>query len=177
MKDGDNKEYRDLLFGIRRSIRYHAKRQAFYEGWERWTTFLTLLLGSGTVALAVQKSSIGAAVVGFAVSVISGAKLVWAFGIKAGKHSQFVRDFTRLEKELRGDTSKETVLKVTHERLTIEADEPPQRQALSVLCHNELAQAMGSSREEMYKVNPFRRLTANYYNWQGKQWEQISDPG
>ena len=102
-------EYDDLLFGVRRSIRYHSRRQAFFEGVNRWTNFLLLLFGSGTVALAVQDRPSWILGLGLGVALVSSLKLVFAFAVKATQHARFVRDFTLLEKRLRADASEETV--------------------------------------------------------------------
>ena len=84
---------------------------------------------------------------GLGVALVSSLKLVFAFAVKATQHSQFVRDFTLLEKRLRTDASEETVMAVTQERLDLEALEPPVMQVLDVLCHNDLLRAMGYADE------------------------------
>lgn len=154
-----------LLFGVRRSIRYHSKRQAFYESVGRWASFALLMLGSGSVAVAIHGSWIGTILVGSAVAVIAGLQLVFAFSSKASRHAQFVREFTRVEQKLCADDSDETVRAATQERLAIEAGEPPVMRILDVICHNELIQAMGLYGEgERVRLNWFQHLTANLFN-------------
>ena len=170
MNDKDQ-SYADLLFGVRRSVRYNSRRQAFFYAWDRTTSFLLLLLGSGEVWLVLKDFEFPAVTVGLAISAISGAKLVFAFGRKAGVHSQFVKDFTRLEKELRATSSQTTVKRVTVERLDLEATEPPVKHALNVICHNELAQATGL--RERYKVTRLQKFTANYFCWAGQKWDHV----
>lgn len=159
-------EYDVLLFGVRRSIRYHSRRQAFFEGVNRWTNFLLLLFGSGTVALAVQDRPSWILGLGLGVALVSSLKLVFAFAVKATQHAQFVRDFTLLEKRLRADDSEETVMAVTQERLDLEALEPPVMQVLDVLCHNDLLRAMGYADEkEQVAVTWWQRRTAHFFNF------------
>ena len=159
-------KYDALLFGVRRSIRYHSRRQGFFEGVNRWTNFLLLLLGSGTVALAIRNHPSWILGLGLAVTFVSSLKLVFAFAFKANQHAQFVRDFTRLEKRLCADASEETVNAVTQERLDIEAVEPPVKKVLDVLCHNELLLAMGYSDEkEQVAVTWWQRQTAHFFNF------------
>lgn len=154
-----------LLFGVRRSIRYHSKRQAFYESVGRWASFALLMLGSGSVAVAIHGSWIGTILVGSAVAVIAGLQLVFAFSSKASRHAQFVREFTRVEQKFCADDSDETVRAATQERLAIEAGEPPVMRILDVICHNELIQAMGLYGEgERVRLNWFQHLTANLFN-------------
>jgi len=160
-----SQNYDDLLFGVRRSIRYHSRRQAFFESVNLWTNFLLVLLGSGTVALATEDRYAVILGLGMSITLISSLKLVFAFGVKATRHAQFVRDFTLLERELCGDTSEIAVKTIIQKRLDLEAVEPPVMQLLDVLCHNELLRAMGSADEkEQVAVTRWQRWTAQLFN-------------
>ena len=160
-----NKNFQELLFDVRRSIRYHSRRQAFFETVDRWFTFALLLLGSGAALSILQDHK----AVGLAVACISGLKLVFAFGAKAGRHAQFVKDFTRLEKRLSPGISDDEIAAVHRERLDIEAAEPPVKRVLDVICHNELLVAMGYEGETLQRervpLTWFQRRTANFFNW------------
>ena len=163
-----NESFQDLLFDVRRSIRYHSRRQAFYEGLDRWFDFSLLLLGLGLAASAFQSSNWVSAA-GFAVIVVAGLKLVFAFGSKANRHAQFVKDFTRLEKRLSPGISDDEIDAVHRERLDIEVTEPPVMRVLDVICHNELLVAMGYEGETLQRervpLTWFQRRTANFFNW------------
>ena len=161
-----SEDYSTLLFGIRRSIRYHSRRQAFYESTDRWTSFVLLILGSGSVALTLQGHSSLLLAAGTLVALISGLKLVFAVGQKASRHALLVRDFTRIERKLVADTSAEAVKSAGLERLEIEATEPPVLRVLDVICHNELLRAMGyDDPRERVKVSGFQRIAANFFDW------------
>lgn len=161
-----SKEHHALLFGVRRSIRYHSRRQAFYESLDQWTTFILLLLGTGMIATALNDLYAWMFLVGFLVSAIAGLKLAFACGTKAGLHAQLVKDFTLLEKRLRADSSEETVAAITQERLDLEAAEPPVMHVLNVICHNELLRAMGiTDNSERVPVTWLQRLTANFFDY------------
>ena len=174
-----NQNFHELLFDVCRSMRYHSRRQAFFENCDRWSDFLILLLGAGTAAAALvqQNNQILILFVGPVVAFISGLKRAFDFGVKAGRHAQFVKDFTRLEKRLRADDSDETVAAVTQEQLEIEAGEPPVKRALDVLCHNALLAATGydDKTRQQYgiKVGWFRRLTANLFSWANTDWQKV----
>lgn len=156
----------ELLFGVRRSIRYHSRRQGFYESVDRWTSFALLLLGSGSVALVLKDHDTGALLVGFAVAVLSGLKLVFGLGLKAAQHAQFVRDFTTIETKLVADSSEETILEAHSARLNVEAAEPPILRVLDALCHNELLRAMGiNDPKERVRLSRFQQITANFISW------------
>ena len=161
-----SKGHFDLLFGVRRSIRYHSKRQAFYERVDRLSDFALLLLGSGTVVLVLQEREEWATAAGFWVVVFSGLRLVYSYGVKAGLHARFVRDFTQLEKRLCANTSDKTVAAVTQERLELEATEPPVMRALDTICHNDLLVAMGlDSEDQRVHLSWFKRHTANLFSY------------
>ena len=155
-----------LLFGVRRSVRYHSRRQAFFEGVDRWTSFALLLLGAGSVALVLRGIDGVAVLAGCSVAVLSGLKLVFAFGLRAGQHAQFVRDFVSIEKKLVADPSPETVQEAQSNRLDVEATEPPVMRVLDALCHNELLRAMGiTDPDEQVPISRLQRLTANLVSW------------
>ena len=161
----ESNAYHHLLFGVRRSIRYHSRRRAFYEIVDRWTNFLLLLLGSGTVMLALFDSQDGMLAVGLGVTIVSSLRLVFAFGLKGNRHAQFVKDFTLLEKRLH-DTSEEAVIAITQERLDLETLEPPVLRVLDVLCHNELLRAMGNDDpNEQVPVSWFQRQMAQFFDY------------
>ena len=173
-----SKDHFALLFGVRRSIRYHSKRQAFYERADRLSDFLLLLLGSGTVVLALQEYPRLTVAAGFCVAFISGLRHVYSYGIKAGLHARFVRDFTQLDKRLYADDSDETVAAVKQERLELEATEPPVMRALDTICHNELLVAMGlDSRDQRVSVTRFERLTANLFSYGHRRWAKGEGQG
>lgn len=164
--NGMLEEQHRLLFGVRRSIRYHVRRQAFCESLDRWITFALLLLGSGAMALALREQQAWVLGANFVVAFLAGLKLVFGLGMKAGIHARFVSDFTRLEKRLRASASAEEVAAVTWERLELEASEPPAMRVLDVICHNELLTAEGySDPAERVKLTWWQRHTANLFNW------------
>ncbi len=173
-----SKEHFDLLFDVRRSIRYHSKRQAFYERVDRLSDFFLLILGSGTVALVLQDCQEWATAAGFLVAVFSSMRLVYSYGVMAGRHARFVRDFTQLEKRLCADDSDATVAAVTQERLELEATEPPVMRALDTICHNELLVAMGlDSHDQRVSVTRFERLTANFFSYGHRRWAKGEGQG
>lgn len=164
-------EHFALLFCVRRSIRYHSKRQAFYEWLDRLSDFTLLLLGSGTVVLVLQEFPKLAVAAGFCVAFISSMRHVYSYGAKAGLHARFVRDFTHLEKRLRTDDSAETITAVEQERLEIETAEPPVMLALDSICHNELLVAMDlDSEDQRVPITWFERLTANLRSYGHRRW-------
>ena len=66
----------------------------------------------------------------------------------------------------------ESVMQELHaRRLAIEADEPPTKFALNVLCHNELVRALGL--DNYYRVPWWQRLFAQVFSFHNATFELI----
>jgi len=138
--------WHSLLFDVRRSVRYHTRRRAFFDRYDQFTNMVGLVFGStavyGVMAAepGLSKVAIGAAAI---VTVMSSINLVVGSSQRAREHADFARQFIGLEKMLSVQPNEDVLAQVTHARLTIEAEEPPVMQVLDCICHNELCQAMG----------------------------------
>ena len=165
-----DEEYRMLLFGVRRSVRYHLRRRRFYERFR--DAALLVAAASGSAAVAAFGSELTARLadsvevaVPAAVAVMALAYLVVRSLRKARLHTDLGRRFIALERRLvaAGSSPSEAALvEATQERLTIESDEPPVLRVLDTLCHNELLRAMGYPRSEFVPVTAPQRLVANW---------------
>jgi hypothetical protein len=157
----DVAERGELLFNVRRSVRYHDRRTAFFEFLHRLTNFLTILLAGAVLSeiLGSPSRPILQALAGL-VALLSAADLVIGFARGADMHRSLKRRFIQLENSLHTD---ETTRKLQQERLSIEAEEPPIYRVLDVLCHNELCTATG--KDGKYKVPRLKRWTANLLHW------------
>ena len=161
-----------LLFEIRLSVRYHVKRQRFYESWERWSNFGLLVLGSATVGTAFHKIQGLEVVVGLLVTLLSALKITGKFAVKTALHSQFVKDFTELEKQLVANRDEETVQRVHKSRLTLEATEPAVMINLSIICYNEEVWAQGYNKKNLKPLNKVQRFLASWKDW--RPYQQMS---
>src|SRR5687767_3177724 len=92
--------WNDLLFGVRRSIRYHTRRRMFFERWARYSQFAGVLFGSATVATVL--GDIGPdwlpAATAAIVALVSAADLVLGFSTKARDYHDLARRFADIEK-------------------------------------------------------------------------------
>lgn len=154
----------NLLWGIRRSIRYHDRRKSFFEWCHTMTTLLAILLGSATffslMREFVELQMASAAL----VTVTAALDLVLGFSRKAWLHDDLKRRFLALEiRTLR----EEDTASLEEERLRIEADEPAIMEALDILCHNDLLKSGGYEKSDgNYLQLPWwQSLTANFINW------------
>lgn len=160
-----DREY-ELLFAVRRSIRYHVRRVQFFERWNRVIKYLTVLSGTATFATVLGELgrdwSMGTAL---AVAAFATLELVVSTSEKARDHQQFASRFIELERAMvsRGDLLTEKRLaEFVDRRLSIEAEEPPTLRILDVICHNDLVRAMGLPKEETVSLRWYQRWLANF---------------
>lgn len=146
----DEKTY-DLLFGIRRSVRYHNHRRRFYEIWNSITVAAAMVGGSSAVAAFLVDVAEGWS--WLPVGLAAAVALLGAVDLAVGTlrcaylHGDLARRFISLEqrfahgRSLEDDEHEE----LTRARLGIEADEPPPLRLLDVMCHFELRRSLGDT--------------------------------
>jgi len=159
-------EIHNLLFGLRRSIRYHNRRRSFFDGFQRFTNAVSITLGSAILFIILSDVGTYFAVTSAAiVTIFSAINLVASPSQKARLHEDLGRRFMMLERELinreREDFTHEDLRRFTVQRLEIEQEEPPTLYVLDAICHNELLRAMGYGKEYFVQVNWYQRLLAN----------------
>jgi len=156
-----------LLFGVRRSIRYHNRRRMFFDRFNLITKALSVVFGSATIYTVLSqtspKATIGAAAI---VTLFSALDLVVGTVRMARLHDDLARRFIALEKEIVQTIhpTEENLARFTAQRLDIEADEPPVYRVLDALCHNELARAEGHPQEEFAKIRLYQRWFAQFFD-------------
>ena len=170
--DTQEKEGWDLLFDVRRSVRYHVRRQRHYEFLHRIVLFASLILSSFTVAAIAE--AIGTSwpiwlklLPAAMVSVLAGIDLVVGSTEKSWRHSNLARQFIKLERRLDSSSpnlTEKLIRDVRDKRLKIESTEPPALRVLDTLCRNELMRAMGYEKDKMIKVSTMQRLCAPFFD-------------
>ena len=174
-KQPSGQEQHELLFGVRRSVRYHAHRRRFFEQLDKFIKAFTAIGGLGVFVTVLQKfgtgENWGLLIFGLVAGVLSIVDIVVNPDDQAHEHCNLSKDFIQLEKEivLAGEslTSKQ-VAEFTARRLEIEAEEPPALRVLDTICHNELLRAMGYDDSHQKKVTKWQRfwsplLDVNYH--------------
>lgn len=156
-----------LLFGVRRSIRYHLRRRAFFETWNTLTNVVALLFGSAAIGGTIKGYELLAIASGALVTFFSAVNLVIGTTRKARVHEEFGRRFFALEREMveAGNYGAAALATFVGLRLEIEADEPPILKVLDCICHNELARAMGHGQEAFMKIGPLQRLLRHFFDF------------
>ena len=159
----DDRTY-DLLFSIRRSVRYHMRRRRFYEIWNTATVTVALLGGSATAAFVLFSFSnlyftmyltIGLPAL---VTFVSSIDLAVGTCRKGNEHGDLARRFNMLEQEFASgeNLDDETHERLSRRRLEIEASEPPVLRLLDVMCHYDVLRSLGGPPEKQPKVPPIR---------------------
>lgn len=158
----------EILFGVRRSVRYHNRRRALFDGWVVITNAVSVIFGSAAMWVFWSKTDpsygVYAAIV---VTFFSAVSLVVGASQRARLHADLARRYFFLEREivLAVDPTEELLRSWMAKRLEIEADEPPILRIVDTLCHNELAHAMGYGSERLYRVPWYLHLTGHFANW------------
>ena len=173
-----DERYKDLLFGVQRSVRYHTRRRAFFEHLHSFVLFIGVVGGSASVgALLANLSdewSVWALLPGIFVTLFSTIDLVVRTGEKSCRHAGLSRRFIELEQAMQAGRStytKDILTEWEGERLKVEADEVHILRILDLMCHNELAQAMGYKKTQCYRIPLWQRLIAHFFNWRVDQIE------
>ncbi|KQR90214.1 hypothetical protein ASG35_03110 [Burkholderia sp. Leaf177] len=157
------KNWHAMLFGIRRSIRYHQRRRAFYDRLDQISNALSLILGSAAIYGVLDKDAHAVAIAAsMLVTVISAVNLILASSQRARGHFDLARRFSDLERQMLGAPVESTLLAAHAERLVIESDEPPKLSVLDCICHNELMRAEGYKTEDLAKITWWQRLFAPF---------------
>lgn len=161
-----------LYFAIKRSIRYHDRRKAYFITLHQITGVLTVLL-SGSVIFDLAKSGENPwwlNTIAFISAVLAAWDVVIGYSSKITLHHDLKRRFSELEMKIVAE-KKESAFWGTleNERALIERDEPPIYRALDLLCHNELLVAEGfggkGKADDWREICWFQRLTSQFLRW------------
>jgi hypothetical protein len=138
----------ELLFNVRRSIRYHNYRRRYFDLCSKVSSFLKVLSGTATLSAVLAKmgSSIVTTVAAI-VAALSTLDLIFQTSQSARLHNDLARRFNVLERKLTVESvermTKKRLAELCAERLEIEADEPQALRNLDTACFNELCRATG----------------------------------
>ena len=157
----EDEPYRKLLFGVRRSVRYHFRRQRFFDAVNTSLLLAAAVAGFATTVGVVSEMYTLARGAGIVTGMTSALQLIFTPGGLARLHNDLAREFIQLEK--RAIVSGSSALEdLQAERLGIEAREPPHYRTLNLICHNELVRAMGGSEREYVDIPRLGRMLAHF---------------
>ena len=135
--------YFNDLFGVRKSVRYHQRRRAFFEWIHTSTSALQMIAGSSAIVSWVSKCE------ELGIGLAAVAALLAAFDVVVGTsrrstaHASLSQRFVQLEREMvpfehDRQIPTEIATGFRQRRLEIEESEPPKLRVIDILCHNEL---------------------------------------
>lgn len=157
-------EHWSLLFGVRRSVRYHIRRERWFDGVHNLGALAAAVSGSAAVASLLARLDPAPVTAAVAVTAVTGAcELVFGTAKAARRHNGLAREFISLEKDLvaAGDAPSEPCLRALQaRRLDIEAREPPVLRVLDAICHDELVTALGIEDAQRSNVGWWQRWCA-----------------
>lgn len=163
----------DQLFDIRRSVRYHRRRQKFFEWSHDMLLWMTALLGTSTASSLFGGWGL-IEVAAALTAVASVSNLVFAPARKARLHSDLARRFIDLERLAISPDAENRVSEIKAKRLVIEEDEPPIYRVLDTLCYNEVMRSLGYKDDELIPVPKHVEVTAH---WTDLLFSTLKRPG
>lgn len=154
-----------LQFNLGRSIRYHSRRRKFFDFWDKFTTFCSLVFSSTATYGVLSTNGKITLISGAFVTIFSSLSLVIGFSNKARDHFDFVKQYSLLERMSIKEVLSEKLLKqITDEKLSIESTEPPVLRVLNEMCWNEEAKAQGIKPEKWRKIECYQRLFSSFFD-------------
>jgi hypothetical protein len=166
-------QWYELSFSIARSLRYHAKRRAFFERCNQLTRALSAIFGAATVAAVIKGVPWITATMGAAVGISTALDLVFDFSRRAMLFDDLYRRFADLSVEIVScDPSPENVRRIMIKRLLIEKEEPTLLSILNVLCSNEERIARGYP--DVYKLGFWQKRLCQFWDIGPFKFELIS---
>ena len=151
------------LFGVRKSVRYHQRRQAFHEWWN--TVIIALSFACSASAMAEWSAEWRQLLIGATSFLLM---LNWVVGLtrRANAHAKLGQRFASLEQDMvpfekNRDLEAEDEERFRRRRLEIEADEPAKMRVMDTLCHNELCEAAYPD-HSIYPVAAWRRWLGHF---------------
>jgi hypothetical protein len=138
-------DWHALLFDVRRSVRYHERRAAFFSRLDTLNGLISLSAGTSVAATAISGQPVVAFYAGAVVALSNVINVMIGSSRMAALHRELRGRFIGLERQMvLSDSTDESLQRFTDERLRIESEEPPVIGALDALCYNEEARAEGN---------------------------------
>lgn len=164
------REAHDLLFGVRRSFRYHSRRRQFFDRFSKAIKIISAVSGVGVITtLLSQLGKPWPITLAAIAAVFSSIDLAINTSESARLHTELARKFIALERDIveaGKEFTERELTKFVSRRLEIEAEEPPILRVLDCICHNELIRAMGYEEKYQVKISWCQRLFSNFIDMQ-----------
>jgi hypothetical protein len=151
-----------LDFSVHVSMRYHARRRAWYDRFHRVMMLIIAVSGSAGVAAIYGGLLAEAEYLAIAVAVAGALELAFSLPERARVEDALYRRFTLLAAEIAdAPTIGDDELRAWEaKRLLIRADADDRLEVLRRICHNLEAEARAYPPERRYRLWPWQRLLA-----------------
>jgi hypothetical protein len=106
-----------------------------------------------------------AACIAAAISAAQAVDMVVGSVTRARVHHDLVRRFTLVERRMiQHEPSAESYATAMAERLDIEAEEPPTKQVLDIMCHNDMIRAEDRDEAHLVEVGLAQRCLSQFFD-------------
>ena len=154
----------DLLFGVRRSVRYHMRRQRYFDRVNDFGMIVTFLAGGSTLATVLALGHVFQIIAATLTAIVSASHVIFSPARRARDYNAIAQSFVGLEQDIiraGSDPTDDQLVTLSLKRLEIEAQEPPINRVLDIICHNELCTAIGTH-DQRVNVTMVQRWLANF---------------
>ena len=166
MDEATQAAYANELFHVRRSVKYHDRRNRFFENVLNGSMFVALIGGVAFIVLGLgmfsaQEMEMTRLIPGIITSMATAFALLSKSTMKSNLHNQLKARFIHLRQEMERnrDCTSGQVAEWTAQRLAIEVEEPPINRIVDAMCHNEVTYSMGHTEAQHYvRVRFWHRL-------------------
>ena len=162
-----DQRWHDLLFAVRKSVRYHERRQRFFMSCNRFVSFVTAASGTSAVVTLLNDADKGVVLaIALLITLAGLLDLVFGTARRISEHGNLAREFVALERRMTlTETSSEALRELTAARLEVEEREPPILRVLNVLSHNDVMRSMGYPPSQWARVTPWQRRFAPFFDF------------
>ena len=152
----------EVEFGVHVSMRYHARRRAWYDRLHRAAMLVLSLGGSGAAVAILGGLAEMAETLSLAVAAAGALELAFSFPEKARIEDALYRRFSALASNMAAveRAAPGEIEEWNARRLLISADADDRLEALRRVCHNLEAEACGYGNGTLYPLKSWQRLFA-----------------
>ena len=172
--DTQQKRYDELKHRADVSVRYHSRRQGFYNFCHKLAMLIVVLGGSASAVAFFGEmtdakwSEKWMLVLPVLVTLVGLLDAFFEFANKEAVHWLLRKQFTQVEKrlvEIRSSMTEVELNEVETDMLRIESDEPRTRRVVHAICYNEVLIAWDRDKEYLVPITFMQRIFANFFDW------------
>ena len=155
-----------MLFGVRRSVRYHHRRARFFNVIHKTAMFVSLFAAMTGGVVATQGYGFLALGFGMVVALAAALDITADSSKNHALHMLLAYRFQELEKRIacKEELPDDECENANAERLAIEQNEPASLGLLDVLCHYELLRSLGHHKDRVPGIPVWRRMLAHLFS-------------